>query len=69
MLVGFLQPFSFYLYLYFHNPIIKIKMSDIIIIYPKGSEYPKVTNENLQNANYISAVINAEDSCFATARS
>lgn len=44
-------------------------MSDIIIIYPKGSEYPKVTNENLQNANYISAVINAEDSCFATARS
>lgn len=40
-------------------------MSDIIIIYPKGSEYPKVTNENLQNANYISAVINAEDTIDA----
>ena len=40
-------------------------MSDIIIIYPKGSEYPKVTNENLQNANYIYAVINAEDTSDA----
>lgn len=40
-------------------------MIDIIIIYPKGSEYPKVTNENLQNADFISAVINAEDTVGA----
>lgn len=36
-------------------------MSDSIIIYPKGSDYPKVTKEDLQKANYISVVINASD--------
>lgn len=36
-------------------------MSDIIIIYLKGSEYPQVTKQDLQKVNYISAVINVED--------
>lgn len=36
-------------------------MSDIIIIYPKGSDYQQVTKEDLQKANYISVVINASD--------
>lgn len=31
----------------------------IILLYPKGSEYPKVSEQELTEAGYISAVINA----------
>lgn len=55
MLAGFLQPYSIYLYMFFQNPI--NKMSDIIIIYPKG--YPQVTKEAVQKANHIITVVNA----------
>lgn len=36
-------------------------MNNFIIIYPKDSDYPKVTKEDLQKADYISIVINASN--------